>query len=104
MKIEQFKKPVYEMELHIYSVALCGKDLSGEPVVTSCKCEDVCELKKRAKAEILKALDPYNLSVGDCFIEITITKNGEYFDRDEEWASVNQFNRTVEFFTRGVYF
>lgn len=96
--IERIKKPMYEMELSIYSVELCGKDLqSGSPIEVFAEGTDVSEMKERVTRIVLDALAPLHLS-GKCFIEMYFTKNGEYFDRDDCWISVDLNRHTVTYF------
>ena len=78
--VHRTKRPVYEVSLSIYPVEVCGEDLQkGEPVRISDKGEDLYELKKRTNKQMLSSVS------GKCFVEMLVTKDGEYFDRDEWW-------------------
>lgn len=90
--IHRTRKPVYEMSLTLYPTALCGDDLQkGEPVRVSEKGEDVYELKCRTKDLILSAVP----CEGKCFVEMLITEEGKYFDRDEWWCEVTLVDKKV---------
>lgn len=75
---------MYEMTLSIYPVAVCGEDLqTGSPVEVSAESEDLYGLKCRTEELILSVQ-----CEGKCFVEMQITENGKYFDRDEWWCNV----------------
>ena len=91
--IHRYKKPVYEVVLSIYSTALCGEDLQrGEPVEVSAKGEDLYALKCRTD-ELILSVTPCE---GLCFVEMKVTKDGEYCDCDEWWCLVDLIKKTVE--------
>lgn len=83
----------YEMSLTIYCTALCGDDLQkGSPVRVSARGEDLYELKRRTAELILSVV----LCEGECFVEMMITENGKYVDRDEWWCTVDTVNKKVK--------
>lgn len=98
MKIKM-KQTVYKMTLHIYPVADCGEDLStGEPISIESEGDDVYELKRRITSLILYTMTTFKANDGECFLEMSITKDGgDYFDRDEGWVTVDLNSRTVEY-------
>ena len=91
--IHRAKNPVYEISLSIYPVAVCGEDLqTGSPIEVSAEGEDLYAMKLRVKELVLSVVK----EDGKCFVEMQITKNGEYFDRDEWWCFVYSSDNRVE--------
>lgn len=80
--IPRSRNPVYEMRLSIYPVSVCGEDLqTGSPIEVSKKSEDLLSLKHSTRHLILGNVP----CSGKCFVEMLITKNGQYYERDEDW-------------------
>ena len=91
--IHRYTKPVFEISLSIYSVAVCGEDLQkGSPFKVSAKGEDLYELKMRTSELILSVVPKSS----KCFVEGLVTKDDKYYDRDEWWVEVDVLNKTVE--------
>lgn len=91
--IHRHVKPVYEMSLCIYPVALCGEDLqTGSPIKVSAKGEDLYALKCRTNELLLSAVK----CGGKCLVEMTITEDGRYHDRDEWWCTVDPVQKKVD--------
>ena len=95
----RMKQTRYQMTLYIYPVADCGKDLqTGDPLTVETEGDSVYELKKRITGLILYAMTTFKSSDGECFLEVSITREGnEYIDRDECWIEVDLSKNTVEY-------
>lgn len=88
---------MYKLELTIYPIADCGKDLKhGEPLVVSYEGNDVYEMKKDIDATILRAMRELNANDGETFVKLLIEHNGEYYDHDEQWIFVDLENNCVK--------
>lgn len=77
---------VYEINLSIYPVAVCGEDLQkGNPIRVSDRDESLSLLKSRVNELILSSVR----EDGKCFVEMTVTENGMYFSYEEMWFYVD---------------
>ena len=91
--IHRVRNPVYELSLSIYTVAECGEDLQGgSPHTVSAKGEDLYELKRGITQMILSAIE----NDGKCFVEMMITEDDKYFDRDEWWCEISHKENKIE--------
>ena len=93
MPIYRARDPLYEMDLYVYPVSMCGEDLQrGSPVKVSARGTDLCALKCRIP-ELILSVVPHD---DKCFVEMRLTKDGEYCDCDEWWCSVDFVNKKVD--------
>ena len=98
--IPRSKRPEYKMTLSVYPVSRCGGDLQkGEPIEVMRAGSDVSILKNGVE-EVLLSVLPEDCS-GMCFVEMLITLNNGYHDRDEWWCEVDLSAKTVTY--RGGY-
>lgn len=92
--IHRVKNPVYGLSLSVYPTAVCGEDLqTGSPIEISVESENLYALKSGID-ELLLSIVPCS---GRCFVEMTVTKDGQYYDRDEQWCTVDLDEKTVQY-------
>ena len=92
--VHRVKDSEYKMTLYVYPVAVCGKDMQkGKPIEMFVAGTDVYKLKTRTEELVFDAMSRYG---GECFVEMRITKDDEYFDSDEWWCYVNLQKKTVK--------
>ena len=94
--IHRFRDPKYEMTLSVYPEEICGADLQkGDPLEITAEGTDPYELKKRTDELILSVMSSKGCG-GKCLVEMLMTKDGRYYDRDECWVIVNPIDDTVK--------
>lgn len=88
---------MYKIELTIYPMADCGKDLKhGEPIEVSYEGNDPYEMKLDIDGTILRTMKELNANDGETFVEMLMEHNGEYYDHDEQWIYVDLANNSIK--------
>ena len=88
---------MYKFELAIYPIADCGEDLTkGKPIETFYQGDDLDALKRAIDWTIIGAMKFHKVNGGLAFVELTIEKDGEYYDRDEGNVFVDLKNNYVK--------
>jgi len=84
---------MYELTLFIYELPV----ESADPYEISIQGEDVCQLKSQIDELILHVANSGHNEyvVGEVFVEMQITKDGEYFDSDELNVVINTERNAV---------
>ena len=89
--------PIFKMVVNVYPTSVCGEDLQkGEPLKVEESGEVLFDLKRKIDEMILRALEPLKTG-GKCFVEMRLTKSGEYYDSDEDWVEVDLSNKIVKY-------
>ncbi len=88
----------YKLTLDIYPIADCGANLDkGEPITMFYVGFDLDLMKSQINEMVLRAMKSLDASDGETFVELSITKNGQYYDHDEATVFVDLNNNTITY-------
>ena len=88
----------YKLNIDIYSLADCGANLDKcVPVTIFYTGFDLDVMKTAMNTFILNAMHSLDVSDGETFLDINITKNGQHYDHEELTAFVDLNENTITY-------